>query len=93
MPAKNQRQDARRDENEPEIVNELERNGFVTERISNPGDLVVWNHLSRHWVMLEVKVPGGRMTPKQKQYREDHPDVEIPIVETKEQALMEVRMR
>jgi hypothetical protein len=93
MPAKNQRQDARRDENEPEIVKALESAGFLVERIGNPGDLLIWNHDSRHWVVLEVKVPGGRMTPKQQEYREDHPDVDIPIVETKEQAVIEVRMR
>ncbi len=93
MPAKNQRQDARRDENEPEIVRELERNGFVTERIGSPGDLLVWNHISRRWIVLEVKMPKGRMTPKQKKYRAANPYVQIPIVETKEQALMEVRMR
>lgn len=93
MPAKNQRQDARRDENEPEIVKALERAGHVVHRIGNPGDLLVWNHDSRHWIVLEVKMPQGRMTPKQKKYRERNPDITIPIVETKEQALQEVSMR
>ena len=93
MPAKNQRQDARRDANEPEIVDELERLGYLTERIGNPGDLLVWNYETRHWVCLEVKVPGGRLSPKQKTFREKHPDVDIPIVETKEQAAREVFMR
>ena len=93
MPAKNQRQDARRDANEPEIVEELERHSYVVERIGNPGDLLVWNHYTRHWICLEVKIPGGRMTPKQKTFREKHPEVDIPIVETKEQAVREVVMR
>ena len=93
MPAKNQRQDARRDENEPEIVDHLRDHGYVVDRIGNPGDLIIWNNDSRHWVVLEVKMPGGRMTPKQIKYREDHPEVDIPIVETKEQALVEVRVR
>ncbi len=93
MPIKNNRPDARRDANEPEIVHHLERHGFVTQRIGNPGDLLVWNHNSRHWVVLEVKMPDGRFTPKQKEYAADHPDHDIPVVETKEQALIEVRMR
>lgn len=93
MPAKNNRPDARRDANEPEIVAELEKRGYITHRIGNPGDLLVWNHDTRHWVCLEVKVPGGRMTPKQKTYREEHPDVDIPIVETPQDALCEVLMR
>lgn len=93
MPAKNQRQDARRDENEPEIVDHLQANGVKVHRIGNPGDLLCWNYDSRHWIVLEVKMPGGRFTPKQKKYREAHPDVVIPVVETKEQALMEVRTR
>ncbi len=93
MPAKNQRQDARRDENEPEIVDHLREHGHIVHRIGAPADLLIWNHDSRHWIVLEVKMPTGRMTPKQKTYREDHPDVSIPIVETKEQALMEVQMR
>jgi len=93
MPAKNQRQDARRDENEPEIVKALEQAGFIVHRIGNPGDLLIWNHRSNHWIVLEVKMRGGRMTPKQRDYRRDHPFVQIPIVETKEQALLEVRLR
>ena len=93
MPTKNQRQDARRDANEPEIVAELERFGYVVERIGNPGDLLVWNHRTRHWVCVEVKIPGGRLTPKQKTFRNMHPDVDIPVVETKEEAVTEVLMR
>ena len=93
MPAKNQRQDARRDANEPEIVDHLESCGYVVHRIGNPGDLLIWNHASRHWVCLEVKMPKGRFTPKQIRYREKNPDVDIPVVETKEQAEIEVKMR
>jgi len=93
MPAKNVRQDARRDANEPEIVAYLEWHGFIVHRIGVPGDLLVWNHDSRHWIVLEVKMPDGRMTPKQKQYRIDHPGVEIPVVENKEQARSAVQMR
>jgi len=93
MPRKNNRPDARRDANEPEIVDHLAVNGYTVIRIGNPGDLLVWNFESRHWVVLEVKVPGGRLTPKQKEFREEHPDIDVPIVLTKEQALIEVKMR
>ncbi len=93
MPAKNNRPDARRDANEPEIVEALEKCGYVVHRIGNPGDLLIWNHATRHWSCLEVKVPGGRMTPKQKEYRQDHPDIDIPLVETPEQAVREVFIR
>lgn len=93
MPAKNQRQDARRDANEPEIVDALEAEGYPVERIGNPGDLLIWNPASRHWIVLEVKMPDGRLTPKQKDYREENPDIDIPIVTTGEQAIQEVFMR
>ncbi len=93
MPAKNQRQNARRDENEPEIVNYLQDEGYLVERIGNPGDLLVWNHNTRHWVCIEVKMPKGRFTPAQKEWREKNPDADVPVVYTKEQALIEVKMR
>ncbi len=93
MPAKNNRPDARRDANEPEIVKELESHGYVTHRIGNPGDLLIWNHETRHWVCLEVKMPEGRLTPKQRDYRRDNPDIDIPIVETPAEALREVFVR
>ena len=93
MPAKNVRQDARRDANEPGIVEELEKEGYLVHRIGGPGDLLVWNYANRHWVVLEVKMPDGRLTPKQKTYREQNPDVDIPIVVTKEEAVRAVFMR
>ena len=60
---------------------------------ANPGDLLVWNYDTRHWICLAVKVPGGRFTPKQHKFRKDNPDVEVPVVYTKEHALIEVKMR
>lgn len=93
MPAKNNRPDARRDANEPEIVDYLQKHGFKCHRIGNPGDLLVWQFESRHWVCLEVKMPDGRMTPAQVEYRDENPDIDIPVVRTKEQALLEVKCR
>lgn len=82
MPRKNVRQDARRDANEPEIVDALRSHGLIVHRIGEPGDLLVFNRQDRRWHVLEVKVPGGRLTRKQIDYRKDYPDVDIPIVET-----------
>ncbi len=93
MPRKNNRPDARRDANEPEIVDWLELHGFKVHRIGGPGDLLVWNYDSRHWVCLEVKTEKGRSTPAQKDYAEKNPDIDIPIVRTKEDALLQVRSR
>jgi len=93
VPAKNVRQDARRDANEPEIFRALELKGYLPHRIGSPGDLLVWNWDSRTWVVLEVKMPDGRLTPKQKTYREKYPDVDIPIVLTPEESIRAVYMR
>lgn len=62
-------------------------------RIGSPGDLLIWNPTNLSWLVLEVKVPGGRLTRPQKQYRKDHPRVDIPIVENKQQALREAFIR
>ena len=86
MPAKNKRRDAKRDENEPEIVRALESEGHYVERIDEPGDLVVWNHEQERWHVLEVKMPDGRLTPRQREFRKDHPDIPVPIVRTDEEA-------
>lgn len=93
MPKKNQRQDARRDANEPDIVKHLQDCGHKVERISDPADLLVFNFQSGRWSVLEVKIPGGRYTPKQIKYREENPNVDIPVVRTKEDAEREVAMR
>lgn len=93
MPRKNMRQDARRDANEPEIFNALTDEGFKPHRIGDPGDLIVWSPFTNHWIMLEVKIHGGRLTPKQRDYRRDNPDVDIPIVETIEDAIRECYAR
>lgn len=85
--AKSKRHNARRDANEPEIIEGLEANDCKCHRIDEPGDLIVWNRRLEKWIVIEVKVPGGRLTPKQKLYRERNPDIPVPIVETVEEAL------
>ena len=93
MPKKSNRPDARRDANEPAIVRALQKEGYIVHRIGGPGDLLIWNHATRHWIVLEVKMPDGRLTPRQKTYREQNPDVDIPIVITSEEAILAVFMR
>jgi hypothetical protein len=93
VPRKNNRPDARRDANEPKIVRALEKHGYPVQRIGSPGDLLIWNFASRTWVVLEVKMPNGRLTPKQQTYREDNPDVDIPTVTTSKEALQAVLIR
>lgn len=80
MPAKNKRRDAKRDENEAEIVRGLVERGYYVERIDEPGDLVVWCHRMKRWTVLEVKMPGGRFTPRQTKFREKYPDIPVPVV-------------
>lgn len=81
MPKKNNRPDARRDANEPEIIDYLEDCGYTCHRIGNPGDLLVWNPISYHWVCLEVKVPAGYLTPEEIDYYKAHPHRRAPLRE------------
>lgn len=79
-------QSRRRDKNEPEIVQELERCGIRVHRISSPGfaDLVTYS--KRHGLLLlEVKSRTGRQTAQQvKHTTEGWP---VQIVRTVEDAL------
>jgi protein-disulfide isomerase-like protein with CxxC motif len=64
------RVDAKRDSNEPEIVEALQRLGFSVDRVSAKGfpDLVVARY-GRMW-LLEVKRPKGRFTAAQVLWRQ-----------------------
>jgi hypothetical protein len=61
--------DARRDANEPAIVQVLERRGYVVDRVSAKGfpDLVVSKH-KQAW-FVEIKQPGKSFTPAQVKWR------------------------
>lgn len=61
--------DAKRDSNEPSIVEVLEAGGYTVDRVSAKGfpDLVVSKH-GRAW-FVEVKRPKGRFTPSQVEWR------------------------
>ena len=78
----------RRDANESEIVDALTAAGYDVLRIDTPCDLVVgWQ---AHNIFLEVKGPGGRLTPEQKKFHARWPG-QIAVVETAEEALEVVR--
>ncbi len=59
------RRAARRDGNEAEIVDALERIGVTVYRVSAPGlpDLLTFHR--GHWIPLECKLPKGKLTEKQ----------------------------
>jgi len=63
------RHNARRDRNEPEIVEALEAMGFHVDRISGKGlpDLLVAK-AGRMW-LVEVKTPKGTFKPAQNKWR------------------------
>lgn len=59
------RRAARRDENEPLLVEFLRRSGCIVRLLSAPDlpDLLVG--YQGRWVLLEVKMPDGRLKPGQ----------------------------
>jgi Holliday junction resolvase len=64
------RHNARRDANEPDIVQALEAQGFTVDRINGKGlpDLLV-SKAGRQW-LCEVKMPKGTFKQSQKDWRE-----------------------
>lgn len=77
----------KRDTNEPEIVAALEAAGCSVDRL--PGgegrpDLLVGYRLNNF--LIEVKMPGKLLSPKQKAYHANHQG-RIHLIRTAEQAL------
>jgi len=78
----------RRDANEPEIVQALQRCGCLVFSIDRPADLAIWYR--GKWTLAEcknLKGRGRRLTPSQ---RADHallPAGSIPIIESVDDAL------
>lgn len=81
----------RRDDNEKEIVAALEKAGCTVVRIDTPCDLLVSCRArpAINW-LLEVKVPGGRLTKPQKDFVRDWPG-QIRVVESAEEAIDVIR--
>lgn len=76
-------QKAKRDGNEPLIVDELQKHGFTVEQLDKPVDLAISRH-DRTW-LAEVKNPEGRnkVEPAQERFFARWP-VAVPIFRTVE---------
>ena len=83
------RHDAKRDENELQIVRALELLGYTVQRLSGQGmpDLLVGGR-KRCW-LLEVKIPGAKLNPLQQNWHawwKGH----VAVVNSAQQAIAEV---
>jgi Holliday junction resolvase-like predicted endonuclease len=61
------RRAAKRDSNEPAIVEALEQTGWLVHRISDPGmaDLICYNPRQQRFALVEVKTRRGKLTGPQ----------------------------
>lgn len=78
----------KRDATEPAIVDALRRVGVKVWKLDQPFDLLLWSE-GRFWLM-EVKSPGGGLTPSQKAFMaefEDEAAVPVYVVKSAEEAL------
>lgn len=75
---------ARRDANEPEIIQALERIGVQVWQISGSGVPDLLTFRQGIWLPVEVKMPGGELTVAQRKTYQAAP---FPIMESVEQAL------
>ena len=78
---------ARRDENEPGIVDALLANGFDVYRLDKPLDLLVWRPNGFGYLLLEVKTASGRITDDQESFFERTVGLPRGVVKTAEEAL------
>lgn len=62
------RRSARRDANEPEIINAFQRLGWSVQQLSAPGcpDLLVGK--GHRLLLIEVKAKAGKLTPDQRDW-------------------------
>ena len=87
----------RRDSNQRQITRDLERCGFDVFDISSlpdakcPGDILVAGWLADirayAWQPFEIKTEDGELTDRQRRFREEHPEAEIPVVRCAEDVL------
>ncbi len=75
----------RRDANEPEIVEALEKAGCHVQRLDTPFDLLASKRGKDH--KIEVKMPRGKLTPTQVDYIADQKGAPVHVVTTAEEAL------
>ena len=75
----------RRDKNEPEIIQAFKSVGASVKSIDVPCDLIVG--IQNTNILVEVKMPKGRLTPEQKKFMETWKGGEVHVVRTTEEAI------
>ena len=80
----NQRKDAKRDKNEPQIYKALDAVPFLLVRRSDWVDLIVQNKSTGEKYFLEVKMPSGTLTKNQQ--RDIDAGWDIQVVRTIKEA-------
>ena len=76
---------ARRDDNEPEVIEALERVGAKVEQMSRPCDLAV-AFRGKHY-LIEVDNPESKYRKRKKKQLDTFERMRIPMVRSAEEAL------
>ena len=83
----------KRDANQQEIVDGLRRLGFFVLDLADVGgeapDIFVCGRIGGdwHWLAVEIKMPGGRLTDTQKRLIETWPDMPVIVAQATEDVL------
>lgn len=83
----------RRDANQQEIVDDLRGLGFYVLDLADVGgeapDIFVCGHIGGdwHWLAVEIKTPGGRLTDTQKRIIDTWPDMPALMAQATEDVL------
>ena len=78
---------AKRDANEPEVVQSLRDAGYIVCLLKEPLDLLVGRKGNPNWALLEVKMPDGTLRPSQIRFMQETEGCTRFIVRTPEEAL------
>jgi hypothetical protein len=77
--------DARRDDNEPDIVSALKKAGAKVEQLRQPCDLAV-TFRGRHY-LIEVDNPESKYRKRKQKQLDTFAKMQIPMVQTADDAL------
>jgi hypothetical protein len=77
--------DARRDDNEPDIIKELKKVGAKVEQLRQPCDLAV-TFRGRHY-LIEVDNPESKYRKRKQKQLDTFAKMRIPMVQTADDAL------
>ena len=78
---------AKRDSNEPDVIQALRDAGFIVAQLAKPLDLLVGRKGNPNWALLEVKGPDGKLTKDQIEFFQLTEGCTRFIVRTPEEAL------